>query len=161
MQLVKGNLWDEIGKADLILVTANSTLNNCGELVMGAGAALEAKKRWPWMPQRAGAYIRDFATHDGTGMFYGLMTFQAEKGLDGQVGLLQTKHGWRYPSSQALITRSLRMLWGSANSFHRIALNFPGIGLGGLKREDVLPLLEVLPDNVFVYEPLESTPNAQ
>lgn len=34
----------------------------------------------------------------------------------------------------------------------RVDLNFPGIGNGKLKREDVLPLLERLPDNVHIWE---------
>lgn len=34
----------------------------------------------------------------------------------------------------------------------KIHLNFPGIGNGGLKRSNVLPLLERLPDNVKVWE---------
>ena len=34
----------------------------------------------------------------------------------------------------------------------RVDLNFPGIGNGGLPREDVLPIIEQLPDNVHVWE---------
>ena len=34
----------------------------------------------------------------------------------------------------------------------RVDLNFPGIGNGKLKREDVLPILEKLPDSVHVWE---------
>jgi hypothetical protein len=32
-------------------------------------------------------------------------------------------------------------------------MNFPGIGYGRLKEEDVLPIIdEILPDNVVVYK---------
>ncbi|MEK6860596.1 MAG: hypothetical protein AABY07_01375 [Nanoarchaeota archaeon] len=47
MILVKGNMWDELGKAELILVTANSNIKKNGALVMGAGAAKEARDRFP------------------------------------------------------------------------------------------------------------------
>ena len=36
---LRGNLWDEIGKADIILVTTNATLNKNKELICGRGAA--------------------------------------------------------------------------------------------------------------------------
>ena len=42
MQLVEGNLWDALGRAHLLLVSANATVASAGHLVMGRGAAREA-----------------------------------------------------------------------------------------------------------------------
>ncbi len=33
-----------------------------------------------------------------------------------------------------------------------VALNFPGIGYGGLNRNEVLPIISILPDNVEIWE---------
>jgi hypothetical protein len=154
---VKGNLWDEVGRADLILVTANSTLNSRGELVMGKGAALEAKQRYPWLPGEAGRAIR---AKGGSGTYYGALAFPPRLDApDTDIGILQVKIHWHEPARLSLIELSLKGLAETSIHYTRIALNFPGIGAGQLNREDVLPLLECLPDNVFIYEP-EATQNA-
>jgi hypothetical protein len=35
---------------------------------------------------------------------------------------------------------------------NKIAMNFPGIGWGGLNRLEVLPIISSLPDNVEIWE---------
>ena len=39
--LIKGNIFDYIGKVDAICITTNGTIKSNGELVMGAGVAKE------------------------------------------------------------------------------------------------------------------------
>ena len=71
------------------------------------------------------------------------------------LGALQTKRHWQDASDLDLIETSLVYLrrWLEDHpSFERVALPLPGCGLGGLRREDVLPVLEALPDGVYVYE---------
>ena len=73
---------------------------------------------------------------------------------DGQVvGWFMVKDHWATPAKVAIIKESVEALVVDvAPYFKRIDLNFPGIGNGKLKREDVLPIIERLPDNVHVWE---------
>jgi hypothetical protein len=148
MQIIKGNLWDELGHADVILFTANNTLNAKGELVMGAGAAREAKERFPDLPRFLGYQIAS-----KTGDYGVVSTMVPYQGGRQRIAAFQTKRHWKSPSPLDLLKLSCEKLAGYAKQFpvQRIALNYPGIGLGGLTESDVLPLLETLPDNVFVY----------
>lgn len=152
MNLVKGALWDELGKADLILFTANSMLKQTPkgpELVMGKGAAKEAKDRFPRLPLFLGQMI---FTYGLQGMSYGVMVPAWHPTWGTFVGAFQTKYDWRDKSDLDLIRFSCHCLTDMLPPYARIALPFPGVGNGGRKREDVLPLLEGLPDHVWVYE---------
>lgn len=62
MQLVKGNVFEQLD-LDYVCITTNSILNKNGELVMGAGVALEAKQRFPELPKVYGSKIKK----DGVG----------------------------------------------------------------------------------------------
>lgn len=44
--LIKGNIFDYIGKVDAICITTNGTIKTNGELVMGAGVAKEFYNRY-------------------------------------------------------------------------------------------------------------------
>lgn len=149
---VIGNLWDEIGKADLILATTNSPLDQNGHLVMGKGSALEMKQQFPDAPHRFGDAI------GGYGPRYGCFMC-ALNPPDGSfwIGAFQTKQHWRDKAELELIAKGSDILRFMASEFNRIAMPFPGIGYGGLKRADVLPLLESLPNNVWVYEKERNT----
>lgn len=52
---VKGNLWDI--PADWRGITTNGTINKAGEIVMGKGCALEAKRRYPGLPRAIASYV--------------------------------------------------------------------------------------------------------
>ncbi len=47
MNIVAGDMFDEIGNATILLCTTNAVINSKGELVMGRGAALEMKQKYP------------------------------------------------------------------------------------------------------------------
>lgn len=146
MILKHGNIWEALALSDLLCITTNSTLMSNGELVMGAGIALQAKQRFPELPRQLGEIIRK------TRPFYGLVYLPIEGGR--YLGAFQTKTHWRSPSTTDLIRRSTKMLaeLAEANPYWRIDLNFPGIGRGGLPRSVVLPIIQALPDNVHVWE---------
>ncbi len=146
MKIMVGNLWDELGKADLILFTANSSIDSHGCLVMGAGAAAQAREHFPELPRLLGELISEYAI-DG---YYGWCSVRTEDGY--MVGAFQAKYHWRDKSDLALIEQSCKELLDACGDYERIAMNFPGIGLGSLKESAVLPLLEMLPDNVFIYK---------
>ena len=155
------DMWDVLDQADLFLITTCASLNRKGELIMGAGIAMEAKERWPKLPQIFGRLVRQLASdrnHDGP---YGMIICY---GLNPptRIGAFQTKHDWRNPSEIALIAYSIAQLeqWiysdrhdgGPLGTDHYIALPFPGIGNGGLPREQVKPWIDLLPNNVHVFE---------
>jgi hypothetical protein len=145
-----GDIWQEIGKAGAILVTSNSYVNSAGCLVMGRGAAREAALRWPALPRILGDYIRQFGGHLGE---YGVL-FVSKNVLEtsSDIGVFQVKRHFRDQAYPRLITASVYNLRDYAHRYERIALNYPGIGNGRLREEDVRPLLEPLPDNVVIYK---------
>jgi len=139
-------MWDAFGKG-IFMITTNPVRRKDGAVVMGRGIALEAKKRFPNLPYDFGEQLEKFphlnsvgyiGTYDGAPIYY-----------------FMVKDHWREPASLEIIERSVAAIdywfWISDTN-DRVDLNFPGIGNGKLKREDVLPLLENLPDNFHVWE---------
>lgn len=143
VQIVVGDIWES--GADAIFVTTNSIINSRGELVMGRGAAWQAKTRYPGLAKRFADQIRTIC---GSGGEYNALLDPETK-----VGALQVKYHWNSEADLELIKRSLQVLADNANaaSHLSIAVNFPGIGNGKLSRAEVEPLLQVLPGNVTVY----------
>lgn len=143
MKLVKGNVFDH-NDLDFICVTTNSILNKKGELVMGAGIALEAKNLYPELPSVFGIKVSKLGVVGGD--YYIL---QHENIL-----AFQTKRHYREKSPIDLVRKSINRLKFLATVFDDkvFGLPFPAINNGGLKKEDVLPILFVLPDNVLVFE---------
>ena len=71
-----------------------------------------------------------------------------------RVGAFQTKCDWRNTSPTDLIYESTKQLINASmcNPTKEFHMNFPGINYGGLSVECVTPIIEELPDNVFVYK---------
>ena len=148
MKLEKGDMWDVFGKTDLFLITTNPIRRKDGAIVMGRGIAKEVKDRFPEFPYDFG---RRFSPEF---MGYQSMTPTGVVGrYDGQLmGYFMVKTHWRDEARLDVIDDSVIDLSETAPHYDRIDLNFPGIGNGKLKREDVLPIIEQLPDNVHVWE---------
>lgn len=151
---VIGELWDEIGKSSLLLVTTNSTVRNDGALVMGRGAALEAKERFPTFPFWLGEQMRHYP-----GGIYGVLWGYQDEQLrrsGTQLGAFQVKIHWRDDASLLVIAFSAGQLALLSQRHTRIAMNIAGTGNGRLNAHDVLPILEPLPPHVHIYtkEPL-------
>jgi len=148
--IVQGNLFD--ADADAICVTCNNQLTKQGSLVMGAGAAREMLKYFPKAAQTAGEVIGKVREHSKSDFYGFLLTLDTDH--DRLLGFLQTKYHWRDPSPLELVERSLIVFALSADRHPDIsfACNMPGIGLGGLAREVVVPLVNSLPENITFYE---------
>lgn len=144
MQLVQNNIWDFADTLDYVCITTNSTLNKDNCLIMGKGNAKEANMRLPDLPKDFGQQIVERNVNGG---FYGLLVSH-KKYL-----AFQTKYHWRDNSPIELVERTTNMLVRLANNHpdKTFGLPFPGINNGRLKPKDVYPLLQKLPDNVFVY----------
>jgi hypothetical protein len=71
-----------------------------------------------------------------------------------EIGAFQTKTHYKYPSNTTLITNSCIKLFEyiALARLQRVDLNFPGIENGKLNREDVLPIISLLPDVVHIWE---------
>lgn len=147
MILEKGNMWDAFGSGGLFLLTTNPIVRKDGAVVMGRGIAKEAATRFPTLPYDFGKRL--FLKRPG-----GRPWTVGEIGYyDGWcIGFFMVKDHWREPAKLEIIQESVNDLKASARGYTHVNLNFPGIGNGKLKREDVLPIIEQLPDNVHVWE---------
>lgn len=124
------------------MFTSNHIIKKDGELVMGAGNALAFKKAYPLSPAMLAKCITSRPSDNIHFMFY-------DSGL---IGSFKTKEHWANPSTLDIIKESVYELSVLAEpSNHTYHLPFPGIGKGGLSREEVEPLLQELPDNVLIY----------
>lgn len=139
MQLEIGNIFES--NCLIKLCTANSTIARNGKLVMGAGNAKEMRDKYPGVDEWAARQILDKKK-------YGLLISQRAR-----IGLFQTKYNWRDPSPVELIEYSTELLcsYAKENPNHLIGLPFPGIGYGGRKISEILPIIISLPDNVIVF----------
>ena len=140
-----------------VLATGNSCVRFNTSIVMGAGAAKELQNRHPETPVIFGDMLaRAKIPYGEDNMYqgrryprYGLMLYPEKK-----CGLFQTKYHWRRPSPVSLVEYSINMLTELAvqNPDTIFNVNYPGVGHGGLGRAEVAPLIETMPDNVYVWK---------
>lgn len=153
MILEKGNMWDVFGKTDLFLVTTNPIINKRGELVMGRGIA---KQMRDMIPNSAKEYAEMVRIGFTLGRPYVHTLYYQPVFGHQTVGYFMVKDHWADPAKLSIIMHSTAALIDIAHrperKSYRIDLNFPGIGNGKLKREEVLPIIEQLPDNVHIWE---------
>lgn len=136
----RGDLWDY--PADLYIATGNSVIKKNGALVMGVGSAKQMLEKYPGCDLLFGEHIKSLPTYP----YYGFVFIPKLN-----IGLLQTKYDFRYPSSISLIKSSVRCLAQFARCFAgTLVLPVPGVGHGKLSLHLVKPLLDILPDNVVV-----------
>jgi hypothetical protein len=128
---------------NIFMFTANSTLNKQGKLVIGAGSARSVRDLYQGIDAQFGDVIEDKS-------WFGV---KFVKWNSQWIGAFQTKVDWRDPSPLDLVQFSTYKLKRVADSrpqwtFH---LPCPAINHGGAKVDDILPMLEILPDNVIIY----------
>lgn len=128
------------------LFTANQVIKSNGRLVMGAGnakACLDAHPNVDLAMAKLFKKYPDKLVHTvGSSQSYGF------------VGAFVVKDHWRRPADINLVIKATGQLEQLANNnpsytFH---LPFPAIGKGGLSVNEVLPIIQQLPDNVLVYK---------
>ena len=133
-----GNLWDEWGRASLVLFTSNSSVKRNGCLVMGRGSALEAQRYPPDFATTAGSWVRAGGLMD---QIYGLFLLEVpyqrqELTFCQTLGAFQTKQHWRAPATLPVIAYSVgrlcALLEAMPYKFPSVAMPFPGIGAGGV-----------------------------
>jgi hypothetical protein len=158
MKLIQGNLFDS--KDDVILITGNSYINTKGELVMGRGAALELKTKYPKLAYTFGKMIQYYCKHLGEYnlIISGLGETRLEELEDNdwpKYGVFQVKYHYKDDADYGLIERSTNVLINMMNRLgyrdRTFSMNFPGIGWGRLEAEKVLSLINKLSDRVTIY----------
>jgi len=139
------------GFPGMIAVSTNHSISKSGALVMGRGAALQAKQRIPGIDLECGEAIRSFQQRcDGP---YGFLVVRPPTDSKIGFGIFQVKYHWAEAAALELIWYSAEGLakWAKDHSDCAIRMNFPGIGNGHLSRQEVLPIIQdVLPQNVAV-----------
>lgn len=145
MKLVQGNMLGVIGEPNsTCFITTNVIIKNNGALVMGAGIAKAVRDMFPGIDKQFGERI----LNSGMRWHYGALL-----DLEADVNPFQVKHHYSDKADLELIRNSVLALKHHAETWPDVTfhLNFPGIGNGGLEREEVEPLLEILPDNVNLW----------
>lgn len=139
-----GNMWDCLEEVDHFLITTNAIVKQNGALVMGAGLAKQARDAYPGLDQTFGEAIEMWAENG----VYGVILWANLK-----FGAFQVKHHFKDQANLHLITYSTGMLkvWAQTKGDQKFALNFPGIGNGGLPYDQVKPIVDLLPNNVQVW----------
>lgn len=149
---VTGNLWAY--PADVRVITTNGFVKKDGSAVMGRGCALEAVRgvpgkvgSWPGLPSILGAQIENDGNHV---FFLGACVTPAT----GVLVSFPVKHHWRQEADPELIKRSATELIKvvddvSLEDGEVVVMPRPGCGNGGLRWEDVRPILEPILDNRF------------
>jgi hypothetical protein len=154
-KIVKEELFRLVDLPALYIVTTNGVVTRNGALVMGAGAAKQLVQRAPGIDEEAGAFV----VHSGVpqagrpGVYqYGFLAIRSPLADKVGIGIFQTKYEWQHNSHLPLIDLSVSGLVRYAYDNPRVSIrmNYPGIGLGGLTKEQVEPILDVLPQNVTV-----------
>ena len=143
-----GDIWKT--DRDVMAITTNGVVKNNGELVMGKGIALQAKRRYPGLPKAMG----DFVSTIGCGNIPEIFYCGADVGKLVTLVSLPTKHHWRDKSDISLIKKSLIIIEDIIPKSQTIALTRPGCGNGGLNWEtEVKPIIEpLLNDRFTIYE---------
>lgn len=136
---VIGNLWTY--PADVRVITTNGTVKKNGECVMGRGCALEAKKKYPTLPKLLGQVIVGIGNEP---FWFPLAS------ADAPLVTFPVKHNWHERADIELIKSSAEKIANMRALEERtIVLPRPGCGNGGLRWEDVKPVLEPILDDRF------------
>lgn len=132
---VKGNIWDFWSPSTPICIPTNKVVKDNGDLVMGAGLALEATKRM------LGTTARDFG--DACLQSDGKVCLFSNDNMP--IVAFPTKNHFKDKSSIEILEKSLGELWYLVThlKFDKWYLPRIGCGLGGLSWEkEVKPWLE-------------------
>ena len=176
--IVREELWRHPGFPGMIVVTTNAVITERGFLVMGRGAAQQAKRRIPGIDTECALVIRestrstwscpaptgemaqdayydecmreDDDPYSGVGYYFR----EVRKPTDKKVGfgIFQVKVHFTQRADLSLIHRSASMLtlYCHRHPETQVRMNYPGIGAGRLPRAKIEPLLTDLPDTVTI-----------
>lgn len=137
-----GNIWNSSAK--IVCVTTNNVVKPDGTLVMGGGIAKQAADRYPGLAKFLGSHVRKNGNSPGV---------YPDTGDDRVIVSFPTKYHWKEPSTLSLVRRSAYSIDVLAHEYGwaQVDSAWPGIGLGGLSKEEVRPILdEIFNSNKYV-----------
>jgi hypothetical protein len=159
MPVIQDELWKHPGNPGMIVVSAHAALNEEGRLFLDYGAGKEAIRRIPEIEVQCGQEIE---ARSEAGI-YGFLPIRPPRPEDKVIGfgLFQTRVNWDEPADLELIRYSMDCLraFAEQNNGLKIRMNFPGVTSGGLKVDQVAPLLIPLPSTVTVCHQGEVQPS--
>jgi hypothetical protein len=125
------------------IVTASSFLTSERKLFMGKGLARDLKIKVPGIDQIFGSMILENCGHAGR---YGLLVYE-------RWGIFQVRYRFNDKPDLELIRFGIEQVREFAEETNYIIhLEYPGIGEGELTKEEIGPLVDTLPGNVYVWE---------
>jgi len=136
MRSIIGDLWDTSDDSAILIPTCGIVQYGASgdrRLVMGAGVAHDAVKRTtPQLQRRWGNHVN---AHGNVPSIYEWRPLLVS---------FPTKHDWRNKSDSQLIEKSARIIAAMSALKDCPEIRFPavGCGLGGLRLDFVLPILE-------------------
>lgn len=138
MSVIKANIWSYWPEYWIVIPTNIGWKRN-GENVMGRGLAAQAAERFPGLASWYGGVCREDAPKSFVKLciLHGLIMFPV-KPLGAEPSL-----AWRQRAGLDLIEHSAIQLRRIVEDHSlRVAMPMVGCGNGGLRREEVLPILE-------------------
>lgn len=145
--MIKKDIWDYHKIGCWIVIPTNTCIKSNGQAVMGAGLAKQAADRFPGLASGYGTYL---------GGFEGCNAINIHRPWpvsNHRLVLMPTKHDWRNPSELWMVELVVDYLiqWTSAMT-NSLVFVVPalGCGRGGLRWEDVQPVLDKLPRSRFI-----------
>lgn len=157
--LIKGNIFDYVGKVDAICITTNGAIKSNGELVMGAGVAKEFYDKYNSKYQIArilaqkiyrGPKLPNLHIVDSSqNICYRCIEDKDNFGTN--VISFPTKNHFQDKGDIELIKQSAkRMVWIADHyGLNKIIIPSPGTGCGQLSKEEVYNELNKILDNRF------------
>lgn len=158
--IVYGDIFSYVGKADCICITTNGTIKSNGELVMGAGVAKQfydkynsthhiAKKLAKLLYGGEPNLRKMHVVHSNHNLCY--RAIPAEHNFGTHVVSFPTKNHFQDKGDLELIKRSARRMVDFANEYdlNSIIIPSPGTGCGQLNEEDVYAELNKILDKRF------------
>lgn len=156
MKEIRGNIFDQ-KDANAICVTTNGVIKQNGELVMGAGIALQFANRCKNDKGSLAKNLGTLVTKNGNHVTDCIWILSSNLTQGTQVVSFPTKEHWRDSSPLWLIERSAKELVELADKrgWMKIVLPRPGCAHGGRDWEtEVKPILEkYLDDRFYIITP--------
>lgn len=138
MKQVVGDMWNDFPTADVLAITTNSTVNNKGAAVMGAGTALQAAERYPMLPLVLGTLISSKGSQCYFIPSFQLVMFPVKNAV------------WENAKIPIIVSSCLQLVaLANTHKWRQVILPQPGCGAGGLRWDQVQPVIEPLLDDRF------------
>jgi len=141
MRVVKGDFLKGLGSPRALVAAPTNGVVGARGLVMGAGAAKALAEAEPRLPRLFAEAVRRKGVYRSGAYLYGFVAVE----VDGRsYGAFQTKAHFRDRADLALVRLAASRLreFLEARPGLEVHMAFPGIGLGGLRPEEVLEVLE-------------------